>query len=53
MPAERWEYNEPNSTYWFHLRKGVKFHDGSEFGGEEVKYSFDLIATQEPSNLTT
>ena len=48
--AERWDYDEAASTYRFHLRKGVKFHDGSEFGAEDVKYTLDLIAKQNPSN---
>lgn len=48
--AERWDYDEPTRTYRFHLRKGVRFHDGSEFGAEDVKYTFDLIAKQNASN---
>jgi peptide/nickel transport system substrate-binding protein len=28
-------------TYIFHLRKGVKFHDGQEMTAEDVKYSMD------------
>jgi len=40
--AESWE-NPDNKTYVFHLRKGVKFHDGSEFTAEDVKYTFETI----------
>lgn len=40
--AESWE--NPNDTTWvFHLRKGVKFHDGSELKAEDVKFTFDTI----------
>ena len=39
--AERWESNE-NATVWtFYLRKGVKFHDGTELTAEDVKYSIE------------
>ncbi len=38
--AERWEIVEP--TKWrFHLRKGVKFHDGNEFTADDVLFSFE------------
>jgi peptide/nickel transport system substrate-binding protein len=40
--AERWEIPNP-TTYLFHLRRGVKFHDGSELGAEDVKYTFDIV----------
>lgn len=40
--AERWESLSP--THWrFHLRKGVKFHDGTPFTAEDVKSTFDFI----------
>src|SRR5581483_6844648 len=40
--AERWETPNP-TTYVFHLRRGVRFHDGSEFTAEDVKYTFDIV----------
>src|SRR5260221_6207589 len=30
-------------TYVFHLRKGVKFHDGRLLTSADVKYTFDSI----------
>ncbi|MCP4401710.1 MAG: ABC transporter substrate-binding protein [bacterium] len=40
--AERWE-NPDDKTYVFYLRKGVTFHDGSEFTAEDVKYTFESV----------
>lgn len=40
--AERWE--TPDAlTYVFHLRSGVKFHDGRALTSADVKYTFDSI----------
>ena len=40
--AESWE--QPDAvTYVFRLRKGVKFHDGSDLTAEAVKWNFDRI----------
>lgn len=40
--AERWEMPDP-LTYVFHLRQGVKFHDGRPLTSADVKYTFDSI----------
>jgi len=38
--AESWELMEPN-RWRYHLRKGVKFHDGSPFTADDVVFSFN------------
>ena len=40
--AEKWETPDP-TTYVFHLRSGVKFHDGRPLTSADVKYTFDSI----------
>jgi peptide/nickel transport system substrate-binding protein len=40
--VKRW-YNPSDTTYIFHLREGVQFHDGSELTSKDVKYTFDTI----------
>jgi peptide/nickel transport system substrate-binding protein len=40
--AERWETPDPR-TYVFHLRRGVRFHDGRPLTAIDVKYTFDSI----------
>lgn len=41
--AESWKISEDGKVYTFHLRKGVKFHDGEPFNAEAVKRNIDAI----------
>jgi peptide/nickel transport system substrate-binding protein len=40
--AERWDVPDP-ITYIFHLRKGVRFHDGRVLTSRDVKWTFDTL----------
>ncbi len=37
--ATKWEISPDGLTYTFHLRKGVKFHDGTDFNADAVVFS--------------
>lgn len=42
--AESWSVNEDDPTKWtFNLRRGVKFHDGSDFNADAVIFNFDKL----------
>ena len=43
--AESWEIADDGLSVTLHLRKGVKFHDGTPFNAEAVKFNLDRIAT--------
>jgi peptide/nickel transport system substrate-binding protein len=50
--AESWKPLDA-TTWEFKLRKGVKFHDGSDFTAEDVKFSIERIPTVAGPNPTT
>jgi ABC-type transport system substrate-binding protein len=41
--AQSWEVAKDGLNYTFKLRRGVKFHDGSDFTSEEVKATYERI----------
>jgi peptide/nickel transport system substrate-binding protein len=41
--ALSWEISNDGLTYVFHLKGGVRFHDGSEFDAAAAKYSLERI----------
>jgi len=46
--AESWEVSPDGKIYTFHLRKDVKFHDGTSFNAETAKFSIEWSAKKKP-----
>src|SRR5712672_420132 len=46
--AEKWEQAPGDKKTWiFHLRRGVKFHDGSDFNADAVIWNLERIFTKD------
>jgi peptide/nickel transport system substrate-binding protein len=45
--AESWDVLEDGKVYVFHLRQGVKFHDGTDFDAEAVRWNYQRIMNPE------
>src|SRR3981189_121650 len=50
MLAERWEFLDGGRTWRFHLRRGVRFHNGDPFTAEDVKFTFASMAREGSAN---
>src|SRR5579883_814337 len=49
--AERWEVSPDGTTYTFHLRKGVKFHDGTPFNAETFIQGLNRLKKDDPHSI--
>ena len=49
--ATDWEIADDGTSYIFHLREDVTFHDGSPFNAEVVKFNFERILSFGPRSL--
>jgi peptide/nickel transport system substrate-binding protein len=46
--AESWTISKDAVTYTFKIRKGVKFHDGSDLTSKDIKATYDRIVNPSP-----
>lgn len=45
--AESWDVSEDGKSYTFHLRKDVKFHDGTPWNAEAAKFNLDRMTNKD------
>ena len=45
--AKSWKISSDGKTYTFDLRTGIKFHDGSSFDADAVKFNFDRMLNKD------
>jgi peptide/nickel transport system substrate-binding protein len=52
MLAKSYEVSDDDLVYTFHLREGIKFHDGTPFNAEAVKYNLDRYQEEDSVRST-
>jgi len=52
MLAKSYEVSDVGLVYTFHLREGIKFHDGTEFNAEAVKYNLERYQEEDSFRST-
>jgi oligopeptide transport system substrate-binding protein len=51
--AATWTISRDNRTYLFHLREGVRFHDGEPLTARDVAFTFErALRADDPGNLS-
>ncbi|HKZ84904.1 MAG TPA: ABC transporter substrate-binding protein [Anaerolineae bacterium] len=45
--AESWEVSDDGTVWTFHLREGVKFHDGTDFTAEDMAFTIQFYKDHE------
>ena len=48
--AESWTVSDDGTVYTFKLRTGAKFHDGTPFSADDVKFSLDRARAEDSVN---
>lgn len=51
--ATAWSISEDGLRYTFHLRPGVKWHDGQDFTSSDVAFSIELLRQSHPRGRST
>jgi len=51
--AESWEFSEDGTQITFHLRQGVKWHDGTDFTSADVVTTFQRLIDDRTLNISS